>query len=66
MEFFDNFAGTSKHKKNKKSSNHQKILPQTFFEDLLDREFSLKKNFNMETLKEIIHMYSVRNLYNIY
>ena len=60
MEYIDSSftGGGKKHKKNKKSSQ-LKTLPQSFFEDLLDLEFSLKRNFRFETLKEVIYMYSV-------
>lgn len=48
-----------------KKSNQIKCLPTTFFEDLLDLEFTLKRNFRMEILKEIIAMYSVFFLFRL-
>lgn len=76
VEFYDMFSTSSKVSKssNNNSSNNNssekkanfklsselKCLPPSFFEDLLDLEFSLKRNFKLDVLKEIILMYSVR------
>lgn len=64
MEFFSEaFSSNTKSSKSKhKKSNQIKSLPSTFFEDVLDLEFSLRRSFRFEILKEIIYMYSVRLL----
>lgn len=66
MEFFQDSFSKPKNlnKQKKKKSSHIKTLPSTFFEDLLDLEFSLKRNFHFDTLKEIIYMYSVSKFLN--
>ena len=74
VEFYDMFSTSSKvskssnnnsnnnsseKKANFKLSSELKCLPPSFFEDLLDLEFSLKRNFKLDVLNEIILMYSV-------
>lgn len=36
-----------------------KKLPDNFFENVLDLEFKIRKNFSLTTLQEIINLYSV-------
>lgn len=75
VEFYDMFSYSSKvsnsknsiHNSSEKKANFKlstdlRCLPPTFFEDLLDLEFSLKRNFKSEVLEEIINMYSVRKI----
>lgn len=63
MELFQDFP---KKKSKKGKSSHLKVLPNNFFEDLLDLEFSLRRNFKFDILKEIVYMYSVSHISNSY
>jgi hypothetical protein len=39
-----------------------KNLPENFFEKVLDLELKLKREFTMDTLQELVNLYSVRKI----
>jgi hypothetical protein len=56
---------TLKHKKNSSmrdiilGKRIPKSLPCNFFEQIIDLELKLKREFTMDTLKELVNLYSV-------
>jgi hypothetical protein len=35
-------------------------LPKNFFEKILDLELKIKRDFNIERLRDLVHLYSVK------
>lgn len=49
----------SKHMRN----NHKKNLPENFFEKVIEYEMKLKYDFSMQTLNELVDLFSVKKFY---
>jgi hypothetical protein len=45
---------------NSSATKKRRKLPLNFFENILDLEFLLKKEFSIEKLNELVNLYSVR------
>ncbi len=59
VKFDDILENNSPNIKKYVKRKNSKTLPDNFFENVLDLELRLKREFTMESLQEIVNLYSV-------
>lgn len=64
-EMENNSDNNNTNSNNKPKKNSNKTLPENFFEKVIEYEMKLKYDFSMETLNNLVDLFSVKIKFNL-